>query len=547
MLIFLSSASFLFAQDTDDIKELLDNKRYSTAEKLLLQKVETGSETAMVNYMLVNAYLQQDKTTEAKSFLEKKNLTASTGNSDPFNRIAYGTYLVNTGQTDKAKEVFSNILNDKKLKKNFAILSAIAGAHINSENGDVNDAFKIIDLAEKTSKNNAELEILKGNAYMKIGDGSNAYRAYHAAIKDDPSNVEAYYKLGKIFVTQKAEDLYLEQFQKAFSIDSTYVPVLESLYDHYYFRDVKIAKQYLERLIRHSDYSIKNDYNLADIYYLNKDYTKAINIATDILKREKENAQPRLYKMLAYSYFETGDKENAMRELDKYFLKEDPKNIISRDYEFKGNLLTGQENKLSETITCFEKAFSLDTVAKRKLSFAEKLGEAYGKLKEYKSQATWLGIVYELKPERTNVDLYNWGLAEYKAGELEQADTVFGKYIAMYPENLFGYYWRAQVNAAIDTTLEKGLAVPYYKKLIELGEPEKKKNMTMLMKAYGYMGGYDANITKDFQSSLNWFEKILELDPDNPDAAHYAEILKKWINDPDKNKSGEKEIEKEGN
>lgn len=41
----------------------------------------------------------------------------------------------------------------------------------------------------------------------------------------------------------------------------------------------------------------------------------------------------------------------------------------------------------------------------------------------------------------------------------------------------------------------------------------------MLLKAYGYLGGYEANVTKDYLASLAWFEKYLELDPDNTDGA----------------------------
>jgi hypothetical protein len=51
----------------------------------------------------------------------------------------------------------------------------------------------------------------------------------------------------------------------------------------------------------------------------------------------------------------------------------------------------------------------------------------------------------------------------------------------------------------------------------------------MLGKAYGYLGGYEANTRKDYPASLAWFEKLLQADPENADAKRYIEILKGWI------------------
>lgn len=48
----------------------------------------------------------------------------------------------------------------------------------------------------------------------------------------------------------------------------------------------------------------------------------------------------------------------------------------------------------------------------------------------------------------------------------------------------------------------------------------------MLLKAYGYLGGYEANITKDYQKSLNWFEKYQAMDQDNADVTRYVDMLK---------------------
>lgn len=79
--------------------------------------------------------------------------------------------------------------------------------------------------------------------------------------------------------------------------------------------------------------------------------------------------------------------------------------------------------------------------------------------------------------------------------------------------------------------MELGLAVPHYKKLIEVAATDTVANKSYLLTAYGYLASYEANVTKDYEQSLTYFEKMLALDPDNKDALRYTVILKKWIDE----------------
>ena len=47
------------------------------------------------------------------------------------------------------------------------------------------------------------------------------------------------------------------------------------------------------------------------------------------------------------------------------------------------------------------------------------------------------------------------------------------------------------------------------------------------MEAYGYVAAYEANVEKDYDDAIEYFEKLLDLDPNNSDAKKYVEILKK--------------------
>lgn len=531
MTIFMTTMLFgsAGAQELDDIRRLLDNERYAAAEETLEKKIDSGIEDPELNYLMVKTYLEQEKTSEAGQFVEERGLKAPYQGKNTLDRVAYARYLMGTGNYQDAGDIIAGIMSVKRNTKDPVVLYAVADAYIGSEKGNLQEAIAMLVKAGDKDEKDPEIDMLKGNAYRKLGDGSNAYKAYAVALRKDPDNPKANYLMGKIFRAQKNPELYMDYFMKAYRADSTYAPVLDELYDHYYYRDFKQAKKYLEKYIAATDYSVENDYAYTDILYLNKEYDAAIRSATAILEKEKEKAQPRLHKLIAYSYEAAGDTAQAAISLDTYFQKEDPARIIGPDYALKAKLTAGKDGMDSVATELYAKAFALDTLTSNKTDYAVELAKLSERLKDYSAQAKWLKYVYEHKEQRTNLDLFYWGVAHFNAKEYALADSVFVTYTTSYPENVYGYYWRGRINGAIDTSMNGGLAVPHYEKVVELGEKDKAANKAMLAKAYGYLGSYEANTTKDFEKALAWFERFLAIDPGNEDALRYTEILKEWI------------------
>ncbi len=450
--------------------------------------------------------------------------------SDPFMQVANARQLLHNGNKNGAEAIFASLMEDKKNKKNTGLLIAMSEAVIEEKEGNANEALSWLEMAKKKDKHNATIDILEGQAYKKLGDASRAYTAYNEAIKKDPRNVKAYYLLGKIFIGHNNPDVYMEQFMKAYAIDSNYAPVLDALYDHYYYRDAKLAKRYLEKYIANTPYSLENEYRLTDITFLNGEYSKAITMAQKLMEKEKDKVQPRLYKLIAYAYARSGDTMHAQSFMKDYFDRQEPSKTIAADFQFMGQLsekIPGQETAV---IKYYEIATDMDTVQPNKAEYASAIAALYGKEENYALQAEWLGKYYQWKEKPTNIDLFNWGLANYKASDFKATDSVFGIYTERYPEDIFGYYWRAQAAAAIDTTMKDSLAVPHYLKVIELGEKDKVAHKKMLLKAYGYMGGFEANITKNYPLSLEYFEKYTALE-ENEDVTRYIETLRKWIDE----------------
>lgn len=531
-IIFMSS-SVLMAQESAEVEQLLDNERYESAEAILEKRITTEGIMPDINYLLVKTYLEQDKVNEVKDFITKYKLSDNP-DADPLDRITYARYLLQKGDRASASVIFNSILENKKNRKNPLLLMAMAEVNIAEDMGDPAQALEWLKMAGDKDDNNPSINILEGLAYRKLSDASKAFLAYQQALKKDKNNVKAHYLLGKIFTAQKNQEVYLEHFMKAYKIDSTYAPVLEALYDHYYNIDVRIARKYLEKFIANTDHTIQHDYRMTDMYYLTGDYDRAITGALKLIDTEKEKAQPRLYKLMAYSAMKSKDTLKALEYANQYFSKEQPVKLIAADFELKAILTEAQPGAEKGAIDYYSIAGEMDTLVANKIKYATAIIKLTKKADMTSKQAYWLGKLYQWKEKTNNIDLFNWGLAHYTAAEYLQSDSVFTLYTERYPEDIFGHYWRAQANAAIDTALAQGLAVPHYIKVTEIGEKDKEKNKKMLLKAYGYLGGYEANIRKDYVQSLMWFEKFLELDDENADAKRYAETLRKWVDEQNK-------------
>jgi len=76
-----------------------------------------------------------------------------------------------------------------------------------------------------------------------------------------------------------------------------------------------------------------------------------------------------------------------------------------------------------------------------------------------------------------------------------------------------------------------GIAIPHYLKFIDIAAKDSanKTARRHLIEAYGYIAAYKANTQKDYTGAIDYFEKLLVLDPGNTDAGRYVNILRKTL------------------
>jgi hypothetical protein len=165
-----------------------------------------------------------------------------------------------------------------------------------------------------------------------------------------------------------------------------------------------------------------------------------------------------------------------------------------------------------------------------------------------------LGVGYPFIKNPVNSDLFNWGIANYQAGNYKTSDSIFcGMYTSQYPTEIFGYLWCARSKAAQDdSTNSQGLAVDAYQKLGAMarsldstakaaGSADSIKYRGQALSSYFYLASYFNDIKHDKPAAIFWMEQVLVVDPTNATAPKIITALsKKPTAAPAKPKAGAK-------
>jgi tetratricopeptide (TPR) repeat protein len=527
--VFILAVTVLGAQSLEQANQHLYYERYASAENVFHQVLHSNPNNAEAWVGLTEAYLLQNEVGKLNDSIAK---APSSVQSEPYYKVAQGSLLLQKNNVAEANNLFKEALDDTK-EKDAGVLAAVAEAHIDAKGGDANYAIELLNKAIKRNKKDASLYVLLGDAYRNLNNGTEAFKAYQQAIERNDKYAEAYHKTGEIFLTQKNAELYTEYFKKALAADPDYAPSLYQLYVYEFYRNPVKAMEYYKEYVSKSDASIQNEYDLADLLYINKQYSTAVEKANNIINKEGEKAKPRLYKLIGYSYAGQRDTARAITYMQQYFAKEVDSNFIAKDYTSMGDFYSSQTGQDSLAMVYYGMALDKETDSSVLYEGYKKMAQLNKERKDFASEAKWLGKFYTGNEKASNLDLFYWGIAHYKAENYPMADSVFAMYVAKYPEQGFGYYWQAKSKALQDKEMAQGLAVPVYEKLIEVLQKDTAdanyKKWTV--EAYGYIAAYKVNTEKNFQAAIDYFNKILAIDPENADAKKYIAMLEKNLAD----------------
>jgi tetratricopeptide (TPR) repeat protein len=535
LLAVLLSGKLLMAQTIDDAKRSLYYGRTTSAKQILDKAVAANPKDAQAIYWLGQTYLEMDSIGGARQVYQN---ALNAGVNDPWVWVGMGHVELLQGKKDAARQRFEAAItaSQKKKKDDVNILNAIGRANADgpANVGDPAYAVQILKRAVALDPNNADVNTNLGINYLKLGSdqGGNAYEAYNNAIKADPKNAKAKFRLGKIFESQGNTEKFLQYYNDAVTADPAYAPGYLQLYNYYADRDVNKAKVYLEKYIANSDKDCSTDAAYADYLFRSGKYQESLAKAKAMESGACKNF-PGLKVIYAYNYDRLGDSMQARSNIESYLSTVSPEKVNPSIYQFAGNVLLKFPGQDSVATTYLEKAMSTDTVAANKLNYINTIIESLGKAGNYAAQVKWYKKLAAMKPELTSRDLYFYSDAAIKANDFTTADSVSKLYVQKFPDQPQGYAALAKTAIAQDKDTTTGSAVPAVMNYIQwMEKTDKEKYKNTIVTNYGYLVAVHANTLKDYPAALKDLEGILAIDPSNTYAQSTAETIKRAMNPP---------------
>ena len=523
ILSLLITGSAVVAQNLDEGRKFYYYERYNSAKNIFNNLVSANPNNADATYWLGQTLLAQEDVDGAKAVYQKA-LQASP--NVPLLLVGMGHVQLLQNDATGARNAFETAINLSK-SKDANILNAVGRANIDAKAGDVAYAIDKLKLAAERDKKSADIWANLGDAYRKMTDGANAQLAYQSALAIDPKYARASYMIGRIYQTQGTaqEGIYLNYFNNAMTQDPSYAPVYAWLVDYYYQRDVNKARDYLNKYVAVADQDSKNCYYQATILYASNLFAQSAAKANECIASGGTNPDPRLYGLVAFASNRLGDSLNAKKFFETYFSKQKPDKIGPNDLDQYAKVLLKFPGNEALAASYVEKALALDTVEADKVAHLQGIAQSYLAAKNYNEAANYYTRILKVKKNFGKVDLYNAGWNYYKGNSYSSADSVFGIYTQKFPEDIFGWYMRSRSSEGLDSTGSKGLAKPYYDKVIQYGLLDTAKNKAQVITAYKYMVAYYYNTKKDNASALDYTRRILLLDPTNTTALDNLKAL----------------------
>jgi tetratricopeptide (TPR) repeat protein len=326
-------------------------------------------------------------------------------------------------------------------------------------------------------------------------------------------------------------------------MDPAYAPAYFELFYYYYYHwDPAKATDALDKYIANSDPGPEVEYLRTDFLVASGKFAEARTKAQGLITSLGDKVEPRMYKLIAYVCDTLADVACAQQNITTYFQKADTSTITGGDYALLASIQSKAPDSASKVkaISSYKLAITRDTLPQNRAKYLAQGLDLAKKLNYKQGVAELAAVEYASKKEPTQTDVYNWGIANYQAGNYKTADSIFcGIYESKCPSEIFGYLWCARSKQAQDDSLNsQGLAVEAYDKLAAMaraldstakaaGSPDSVKYKNTAVTSYFYLAQYYNDIKKDKGMAVNYLQKVVEIDPTNSTAQKFIDALTK--------------------
>lgn len=530
VLIFLLALgiSSIAAQTESDGFLKLNQKEYLEAKQIFAALLKDDPKNAAALYGMGEYYYYTGKTDSAK-ICYQNGLAASSSYAPNYAGMGKISLLSAPGE---AEVYFKDAV--KKSKKDATALVSIARAYYEQTPKKLDDAKRYIDLAITTDAKNAYAYFLNGMIELDRNNTSSASLQFDRAIYFDPNLLQAYLYQSDIMSMAQNFPKAVESIDQAISVNPQYWPAYKQLGELYYNN-----QKYPDAVTNFATYfknvpADKDVTHYAYSLFFNKQFEDARKII-DKLAQENPNDYI-LLRLLGYISYETKDLINGKNTMDKFFTLIPADKILTDDYSYYGKMLSASGND-SLAVENYKLALKKDS---SQYLVYDELARSYNKLKKYDESLQCSNKYMSKKPNVVPSDYFQLGKAYYstannldvKTDSLKQlkyfqsADSLFAKVEVLSPNSYLGTFWRARVNSAIDRETTLGLAKPFYEKALETLGSDPVKYKREVSEVYAYLGFY-YYVKEDAATSLGYWKKLLEVDPENLKAQEAIKSLEK--------------------
>ena len=548
-------------------------EQYDKAKKFFEQQAGAGTGVAEANYYLGEIACIQGDLTQAKAYYEK-GLAADPAYA--LNKVGLAKFLIKTDAqaADKGLTAIS-----KSDKKNVVLLLAIAKVYY--DNGMTEKADKMLASAAKADKKSPLVPMFNGDLKRTTDVGA-AAGDYEQAILRNRSYLIPYIKIAQIYVNINPRAA-LERLAEALEIQPDYLPAKQYQARAYYNlgaydRAIEIYQKIFDE--NTSPINDLTDYG-ASLFFAQR-YNEAQAVINKGFAKAPNNFV--LNRLMMYSALEQEDYEQGLAAAQRFFaLPIGDNKYIPRDYTTYGDILSALPHPPSPPAPPAPPSASATAPAPPKppvppleasiekynkaaeLVSEKELPELYRQISEKLNKSAYFTAAADfyqkfvdaqmlLDGEIGAVEYFTLGQYYYKAAMqvskdstrlaelpayLDRADSSFATVTELAPDNISSIIFRARIGALRDPNTELGVAKPFYEAALEvvLEKNSTDKYRRELLEIYRYLSyfyyvQYEAKgdvKTKakedDKQKTLDYCQKMLELDPNNAVAKQLTDAL----------------------
>ncbi|MCC8037492.1 MAG: hypothetical protein LIP02_05045 [Bacteroidales bacterium] len=504
------------------------------AQEILLRTFnDAGTDRSEACYYLGAIALEKgDKAAAKKRFDEGIAANAE----QPLNYVGLGQLALSQGDKSSATPQFKQAQN--LAGKNAAIYADIARAYFNA---DPTTYAKEIDdnIAQARKKNKKEpaIYILEADreAAKNVGNAAGLYEMAMNMDKEDNNVVDypgAFIKYARTYFPVNPQ-YSIKMVQDLLEALPTSAMAQRELAEQYYENNqLTMAAEQYGKYIQNPNHFKKDEQRYVGLLYFGKKYQESFDLAQKILKEDPSN-----FYMQRMLFLDQAAMENYPQadEYAKAFFANPKAEFVTNDYTTYGEVLhnLGQDTL---AVAQYEKAVEL---APDKAGLLVDLSTAYDRAKMYPQAAAALQKYVDSGEASTNDILalarrYQNLAATSEEGSPERAAAIENglKYAQIAVDRVPDHYLPIFTKARIlyirdnnDPTAETVEAFQQTLNVLDADPANLEKRANDYRSIYNLLGGYYMK-QKDTATAKTYYQKFLDLDPENEDLRKFVEGLK---------------------